>query len=50
MKNKSPEMVINKSYDYRTDIWALGILLFVLLDGDYPYSNEDKKSIMKEIK
>jgi serine/threonine protein kinase len=33
----APEMVLEKSYDYRIDIWALGVLLFELVHGKAPF-------------
>ena len=30
-------MIQGKSYDYRVDIWALGILLYELLHGYAPF-------------
>lgn len=33
----APEMIQGKSYDYRVDIWALGILLYELLHGNAPF-------------
>lgn len=30
-------MIQEKNYDYRVDIWALGILLFELFHGTAPY-------------
>lgn len=36
-----PEMLLNKQYDNRIDVWALGILLYVVLTGCFPYSPPD---------
>jgi serine/threonine protein kinase len=30
-------MIQNKPYDYKIDIWALGILLFELIAGRAPF-------------
>lgn len=33
----SPEMVARKAYDFRTDVWSMGVTAYVLLYGDFPY-------------
>jgi serine/threonine protein kinase len=33
----APEMLNGKEYDYRIDIWALGILLYELTHGRAPF-------------
>ena len=35
----SPEMVTGQGYDFLTDIWSFGILLFELLTGSTPFEN-----------
>ena len=34
----------------KVDIWAIGILLFILLTGCIPYKAKDKSSIMEAIR
>jgi len=36
----APEIITNKSHDYRADIWAVGILVFELLTGAPPFNNK----------
>jgi protein-serine/threonine kinase len=33
----SPEMMDYKSFDYRADIWALGIIYYEIISGDVPF-------------
>lgn len=33
----SPEKVIGDSYNYKSDTWSIGVLLFYLLSGRYPF-------------
>jgi serine/threonine protein kinase len=33
----SPEIVARKLYDFRTDVWSMGVTVYVLLYGDFPY-------------
>jgi len=36
----SPEMVMGREYGTPTDVWSLGVTLYVLLCGDFPYVPE----------
>ena len=38
----SPEMINNEGYNYMTDWWSFGILIFELLYGYTPFYNENK--------
>lgn len=33
----APEVYLGKSYDYKVDIYALGVIMFLLLSGELPY-------------
>lgn len=33
----SPELVGQKPYDFKTDVWSMGVTGYVLLYGDFPY-------------
>jgi len=35
----SPEVLLGKNHDIKTDIWSLGIVLYVLLSGIFPFIN-----------
>ena len=45
---QSPEMLLNKGYDTRVDIWAIGVLIFELLCG-YPPFKKDTHSMEDNI-
>ena len=36
----SPELVQNKKYDYKTDIWSLGVVFYSLLAGRLPFDDD----------
>jgi serine/threonine protein kinase len=44
----APE-VIKKFYNNKCDIWSLGILLFVLLSGNGPFTAKDHQEIIDNI-
>mmetsp|Transcript_3209 Transcript_3209/g.5704 ORF Transcript_3209/g.5704 Transcript_3209/m.5704 type:complete len:762 (-) Transcript_3209:12-2297(-) len=33
----APEVLREGSYDFRVDLWSLGVMLYILLDGRYPH-------------
>ena len=46
----APEIVNNIPYDYRIDIWALGILFYELLHGYAPFRGKEYQEISTNIK
>mmetsp|Transcript_34402 Transcript_34402/g.31107 ORF Transcript_34402/g.31107 Transcript_34402/m.31107 type:complete len:102 (-) Transcript_34402:84-389(-) len=47
----APEIVSKKNYRGRpTDIWALGILMFTLLAGHFPFRGYDDRDLFAKIK
>ncbi|EGR30396.1 protein kinase domain protein [Ichthyophthirius multifiliis] len=45
----APEIVFRQQYDYRIDIWALGILLYELLHGSAPFKGKSLNEIQQQI-
>lgn len=45
----SPEMCEEKPYNEKTDIWALGCVLYQLCTGKYPFEAENLPSLMLRI-
>lgn len=44
----SPEMLRYKMYDYKSDIWSIGVLIYELVCGDQPFRGKGKSSKEKE--
>mmetsp|Transcript_23328 Transcript_23328/g.53767 ORF Transcript_23328/g.53767 Transcript_23328/m.53767 type:complete len:477 (+) Transcript_23328:112-1542(+) len=40
----SPEMLKEGRYNEKTDVWSLGVLMYVLLYGNFPYFAQEKTS------
>jgi len=45
----SPE-ILQKNYDERCDVWALGVLLHVITTATAPFSGESDQEILQNIK
>lgn len=47
----APEIVAKKEYSGGpADIWAAGILLYVILCGNFPFKSNDDKALYEKIK
>jgi calcium-dependent protein kinase len=39
---KAPEVNLGTGYDQRCDIWSLGIMLYKMLTGTFPYQGDSE--------
>lgn len=45
-----PEMVVNKKYHSRVDIWGLGVLLYEFMVGKPPFEDQSERGTYRKIK
>lgn len=45
----APEIVFRQTYDYRIDVWALGVLIYELLHGCAPFKGKTFNEVQKKI-
>ena len=46
----APELLKGDGYNDSVDIWGIGVILFMLLTGEFPFDGSNKSSIFKRIK
>lgn len=45
----SPELILERPYDHRSDVWAIGVVLYELLTLKHPFNASDMKGLMQRI-
>ena len=45
----SPQVILNRNYDMKTDIWSLGITCLELVEGEPPYGDLKPEEVMEKI-
>ena len=45
----SPEILLGNRHTLKTDVWSMGVVLYVLLSGKFPYLSECKKTTKNKI-
>ncbi|KAA8499429.1 Calcium/calmodulin-dependent protein kinase type II delta chain [Porphyridium purpureum] len=45
----APESIKHKDYGYPVDMWAVGIILFMLMSGKFPFWGEDDKDYLRAV-
>ena len=45
----APEMLNNEPYDYKVDVYSLGVLLYLIITGSYPYESESTEEDIRNL-
>ena len=46
----APELLIGEDYDYKVDLWSIGIILYQLYFNEFPFDGETQVAIFNDIK
>ncbi len=47
--NMAPEIMSNRPYTYKADIWSIGVLIFLMLTGSYPFIANTKTQLVEKL-
>ena len=45
----APEIMNNRPYNYKADLWSIGVQIFLLLTGSYPFIANTKEGLIEKI-
>lgn len=45
----APEVLLRHSYGKSVDVWALGVILFIMLSGNFPFNHSDQNALFRTI-
>lgn len=45
----APEIIKSKRYGSKCDIWSLGVLVFQLISGEFPFNGKTKTELFRNI-
>ena len=46
----APELLIGDDYDYKVDLWSIGVILYRLYFNEFPFNGDTQVAIFNEIK
>lgn len=46
----APEIILYRRYDYRADLWSIGIILYECLFGTAPYRSKSVEELLQKVK
>ena len=49
MLTMAPEVLNGEEYNYKCDLWSLGIIIYLLVFGKYPYNGDTEIAILNQI-
>lgn len=44
----APEILLQRSYDKKVDLWSLGVIVHLMLSGTLPFDSEDDREIARK--
>ena len=45
----SPEQMYQRHYDYKSDVWGIGCVLFMMMYGEYPFKGKGMRDLKRNI-